>query len=150
MMGMFIGASPGSTAGGIKTTTSFVLFKSIMATIRMQKNVEFRKKTIPLEIVSKSHSIVLTSILIVFVSVLTLSIVEPHFPFHYVLFESISAFSTCGFSMGIAAEFSDLGKNILAVNMLIGRIGTLSIAFALSKRVLDRHHQYPATYFMVG
>ena len=150
MVVMFIGASPGSTGGGIKTTTAFVIFKSVAATIRGKKSIEFQKKTIPFEIVDKAYSIVVMSIIIILLSVFSLAIVEPNFSFITLLFESVSAFSICGLSLGCTPELSEYGKNILIVNMYIGRIGTLSIAFALARRIKQARHQYPNTYFMVG
>jgi potassium uptake TrkH family protein len=150
MILMFIGASPGSTGGGIKTTTAFVIFKSVTATIRGKGSIEFHKKTIPFEIVDKSYSIVVMSLIIIILSVFTLSLVEPDLSFISIFFESVSAFSICGLSLGCTPELSEYGKIILIVNMYIGRIGTLSIAFALARRVKEAHHQYPNTYFMVG
>jgi len=150
MLVMFIGASPGSTGGGIKTSTAFVIFKSVAATIRGKKNIEFQKKTIPFEIVDKAYSIVLMSLLIIFISLFALAFAEPNIPFMTLLFESVSSFSICGLSMGCTPELSDAGKMILVVNMYIGRIGTLSIAFALAHRIKEAQHQYPNTYFMVG
>jgi len=150
MMVMFIGASPGSTGGGIKTSTAFVIVKSVAATIRGKNSIEFQKKTIPFEIVDKAYSIVLMSLLIIFISVFTFSIVEPQLPFLTSLFECVSSFSICGLSMGSTPELSDAGKIILIINMYIGRIGTLSIAFALARRIKQAKHQYPNTYFMVG
>ena len=150
MIVMFIGASPGSTGGGIKTTTAFVIFKSVAATILGKEKIEFQKKTIPFEIVDKSYSIVVMSMLIILLSVFALSLVEPNFSFITLLFESISAFTICGLSMGCTPELSEAGKIILILNMYIGRIGTLSIAFALARRIKEAKHQYPNTYFMVG
>jgi potassium uptake TrkH family protein len=150
MVLMFIGASPGSTGGGIKTTTAFVIFKSVAATIRGKNSIEFQKKTIPFEIVDKAYSIVVMSIIIILLSVFTLALVEPKFSFITLLFESVSAFSICGLSLGCTPELSEYGKIVLIVNMYIGRIGTLSIAFALARRIKQTQHQYPNTYFMVG
>jgi Trk-type K+ transport system membrane component len=150
MIIMFIGASPGSTGGGIKTSTAFVIFKSVAATIRGRKNIEFQKKTIPFEIVDKAHSIVVMSMIIILISLFALSIVEPQLSFMTLLFETVSAFSICGLSMGCTPELSEAGKLILIANMYIGRIGTLSIAFAIARRIKEAQHQYPTTYFMVG
>jgi len=150
MVVMFIGASPGSTGGGIKTSTAFVLFKSVAATIRGKNSIEFQKKTIPFEIVDKAYSIVVMSLIIIFISVFAFSIVEPQFTFLESLFECVSAFSICGLSMGCTPELSVAGKLILIINMYIGRIGTLSIAFALARRIKQAKHQYPNTYIMVG
>lgn len=150
MLIMFIGASPGSTGGGIKTTTFFVLMKSMFATIRGKKYIEFQKKTIPFELVDKAFSIILMSLIIVVVSTFILTIIEPQIKFERVLFDTISAFSTCGLSSGACAAIGLGGKIVLIFNMFIGRIGTLTLAFALSKRVKEAKHQYPDTHFMIG
>jgi potassium uptake TrkH family protein len=150
MLIMFIGASPGSTAGGIKTTTAFVIFKSVIATIRGRKHIEFQKKTIPFELVDKSYSITIMSALIIAISVFALSIFEPNINFLNLLFETVSAFATCGLSTGITFELSEAAKSILVFDMFIGRLGTLTLAFALSKRIKESQHVYPSTYFMVG
>jgi trk system potassium uptake protein len=150
MLVMFIGASPGSTAGGIKTTTAFVLFKSVVATITGRKHIEFQKKTIPFELVDKSYSITIMSILIIFISVFALTIIEPQLNFINLLFESVSAFATCGLSTGITFGLSTAAKTVLVFDMFIGRLGTLTLAFALSKRIKESEHVYPSTYFMVG
>jgi Trk-type K+ transport system membrane component len=127
-----------------------VIFKSVAATIRGKNSIEFHKKTIPFEIVDKAYSIVVMSIIIIILSVFTLSIVEPAFSFITLLFETVSAFSICGLSLGCTPELSEYGKIVLIANMYIGRIGTLSIAFALARRVKQTQHQYPNTFFMVG
>jgi len=150
MLIMFIGASPGSTGGGIKTSTAFVIFKSVAATIRGKNSIEFQKKTIPFEIVDKAYSIVVMSLIIILISVFAFTMVEPQFTFLESLFECVSSFSICGLSMGCTPQLSDAGKLILIMNMYIGRIGTLSIAFALARRIKQAKHQYPNTYFMVG
>lgn len=147
---MFIGSSPGSTGGGIKTTTFFVIIKSIFATIRGKNKIEFNRKTIPFQIVDKSFSIVVMSLVFIFLSSFLLSIFEPKTSFLDILFESVSSFTTSGLSTGCSSVFSDVGKVILAVNMYIGRIGTLTLAYALSKRIKETRHEYPETYFMVG
>lgn len=150
MLVMFIGASPGSTGGGIKTTTFFVIIKSIFATIKGKNKIEFNHKTIPFQIVDKSFSIVVMSLVLIFVSTFTLAIIEPKFTFSDILFESVSSFTTCGLSTGCSAQFSVLGKIVLVFDMYIGRIGTLTFAYALSKRTKETRHEYPETYFMVG
>ncbi len=150
MVIIFIGASPGSTGGGIKTTTFFVLMKSVMATIKGKKHIEFDKKTIPFSMVDKAYSIVVLSIGIIFVSIFILSLVEPETNLINIMFESISAFTTCGLSTNCQTAFSDAGKLVLIVDMYIGRIGTLTIAYALGQRNKESRHTYPETYFMIG
>ena len=150
IMIIFIGASPGSTGGGIKTTTAFVILKSIMATIKGKKRIEFHKKTIPFSLVDKAYSIVVMSLSIIFISTVILAILEPVIPLKNILFEATSAFTTCGLSTGCIDKFSISGKAVLTINMYIGRIGTLTFAYALSKRTKESRHEYPETYFMVG
>ena len=150
MIIIFIGASPGSTGGGIKTTTFFVLMKSVMATIKGKQHIEFDKKTIPFSLVDKAYSIVVLSVGIIFASVFVLTLVEPETNFVNIMFESISAFTTCGLSTNVQAAFSDMGKLVLITDMYIGRIGTLTIAYALGQRNKESRHTYPETYFMIG
>lgn len=150
MLLMFIGASPGSTGGGIKTTTFFVLIKSVIATIKGKKKIEFNKRTIPFEIVDRSYSIIIMSVMIIFISCFALAIFEPAVSFQDIIFESVSAFSTSGLSTGCVVDFGWQGKLILSLDMYTGRIGTLTMAFALSKRIKESPHHYPYTYFMVG
>lgn len=147
---MFIGASPSSTGGGIKVTTAYVIYKSVVATIKGKKRIEFRRRTIPAEIVDKSYSIAIMSLLVVILSLFMLTITEKEILFSDLLFETVSAFSMCGLSTGVTPHLSLIGKIIIAINMYVGRIGTLTIAFALSKRIKESQHQYPNTYFMVG
>jgi potassium uptake TrkH family protein len=150
MIIIFIGASPGSTGGGIKTTTFFVLIKSVMATIKGKQHIEFDKKTIPFSLVDKAYTIVVLSVGIIFTSVFVLALVEPETNLINIMFESISAFTTCGLSTNCQADFSNLGKLVLIVDMYIGRIGTLTMAYALGQRNKESRHTYPETYFMIG
>lgn len=147
---IFIGASPGSTGGGIKTTTAFVIIKSLFATIKGKERIEFNKKTIPFSLVDKSYSIVVMSLVFIFITVVTLGLLEPMVPLKNIIFESTSAFTTCGLSTGCIGDFSVAGKGLLTFNMYLGRIGTLTFAYALSKRTKESRHEYPETYFMVG
>ena len=147
---IFIGASPGSTGGGIKTTTFFVIIKSLFATIRGKSKIEFRKKSVPTQIVDKAYSIVVMSLVFIIISTITLTIIDPQIPLKNTMFEATSAFTTCGISTGCIDQFSNAGKLVLTINMYIGRIGTLTFAYALSKRVKETKHEYPETSFMVG
>ena len=147
---IFIGASPGSTGGGIKTTTAFVILKSIVATIKGKKRIEYHKKTIPFSLVDKAYSIVVMSLGIIFISTVVLAAIEQTVPLKNILFEATSAFTTCGMSTGCIDHFSLAGKAVLTFNMYIGRIGTLTFAYALSKRTKESRHEYPEVYFMVG
>lgn len=147
---MFIGASPGSTGGGIKTTTFSVILRSAISTIKGRKNVEIVKHTISSDTISKAYSIALFSISLIFISTFALSITEPDKDFISLLFEEISAFATVGLSTGITSSLSFTGKCIIILTMYIGRIGTLTLALAITKRIVYSKYRYSEINVLVG
>ncbi len=124
---MFIGASPGSTGGGIKTTTTFTIFKSIYALSTNKPCTAFRRK-IPSESIIKAF--VITALATVLVCIITffISIIEPDLSFIQVLFEVVSGFGTVGLSAGITPGLHDLSKLLLVLTMFFGRLGPLTMA----------------------
>lgn len=147
---MFIGASPGSTGGGIKTTTFSVLLRSAISTIKGKQNVEIVKHTISNSTISKAYSIALFSISLIFISTFFLSVTEPDKNLVDLLFEEISAFGTVGLSTGITSSLSDAGKSIIILSMYIGRIGTLTLALAITKRIVYTKYRYSEINVVVG
>jgi trk system potassium uptake protein len=147
---MFVGASPGSTGGGIKTTTFSVILRSAISTIKGRKNVEIVKHTISSETINKAYSIALFSISLIFISTFVLSITEPDKSFLQLLFEEISAFGTVGLSTGITSSLSFAGKIIIILTMYIGRIGTLTLALAITKRIVYSKYRYSEISVLVG
>lgn len=147
---MFVGAGPGSTGGGIKVTTFAVIIKSAIATIKGEKSVVFFKRTLPFSTIDKAYSIVLFSISMIFISTFFLTITEPGVSLLKLLFEEFSAFGTVGLSTGITASLSVAGKAIIITSMFVGRIGTLTLAMALSTRVISTKFRYAETSVMVG
>jgi trk system potassium uptake protein TrkH len=147
---MFIGASPGSTGGGIKTTTFSVIIRSAISTIKGRKNVEIVKHTISSDTISRAYSIALFSISLIFISTFILSITDPEKSFLSLLFEEISAFATVGLSVGITSSLSLAGKSIIILSMYIGRIGTLTLAMALTKRIVYSKYRYSEINVLVG
>ena len=147
---MFVGASPGSTGGGIKTTTFSVILRSAISTIKGRKNVEIVKHTISSDTISRAYSIALFSISLIFIATFVLSITEPDKSFLSLLFEEISAFGTVGLSTGITASLSLAGKSIIILTMYIGRIGTLTLAIAITKRVVFTKYRYSEINVLVG
>lgn len=123
---MFIGASPGSTGGGIKTSTMFVLINVIKSTATNQHCSAFRRK-IPDKVISKAFMISFLSLLVVCISTLVMCILEPDASFMQLLFECTSAFGTVGLSTGITPDLSVAGKLVIILTMFIGRLGTLTI-----------------------
>lgn len=147
---MFIGASPGSTGGGIKTTTFSVILRTALATIRGKKNVEAYHHTFSFSLIDRAYAIALFSIFLIFTSTLLLSFTEPHVPFLKLIFEEVSAFGTVGLSTGITPFLSDPGKLIITFSMFIGRIGPLTLAVFLSKRIISTKYRYPDVNVMIG
>jgi len=147
---MFVGASPGSTGGGIKTTTFSVILRSAISTIKGRQNVEIVKHTISKSTIDRAYSIALFSISLIFISTFMLTITEPNIDLTKLLFEEVSAFGTVGLSTGITSSLSDAGKSIIILTMYIGRIGTLTLALAITKRIVYSKYRYSEINVLVG
>ena len=146
---MFIGASSGSTGGGIKTSTFAVIFATAFSTIRGKKNVEAFKHTIPQSTQHKAFAIFLFSSSIILIMTFFLSLAQPEMNMMQLVFEEVSAFATVGLSTGITADLNSFGKMILIISMFIGRVGILTLAFALGK-TKSGDYKYPETHFNVA
>lgn len=148
---MFIGASPGSTGGGVKTTTFAILLQSVKATLQGKRNVQFFERTIPSQTVVKSIAIFIVSLITVSLCVLVMMRVEPDKNFLAIFFEVTSAFATAGLSLGITPFLSALGKFTLVVLMFIGRVGPLTLVLAVgSKVILPNKVDYPDGKVLIG
>ncbi len=150
---MFIGAAPGSTGGGIKSSTFYVLLLSSIGIIRGQERIVVRKRTISDDNIKRSYSIFMFAAIYNLVAIFVLTITEldnPNIDILPLVFEQISAFGTAGLSMGITGELSSIGKVIIILSMYIGRVGTLTLALALSSTVQTNKFQYPEAHVMVG
>lgn len=148
---MFIGASPGSTGGGVKTTTFAVLLQSVTTTLKGKRDVEFFERTIPAQTVVKSIAIFIICLIVVSVGVLILVRVEPDKSFLSLLFEVVSAFGTVGLSLGITPFLSIMGKLCLIVMMYLGRVGPLTLVLAVGSRaVLPSKVEYPEGKILIG
>lgn len=151
MLFMFIGGSSGSTAGGVKTSTFALVFLNALGTIRGRKRVELFRQTIPVELLNLALSVFLFSASVVLLGIFALSITDGHLGLARIAFEELSAFCTVGLSTGITADLSTSGKTILMLSMLIGRVGTVTLAFALtSKRKDSQDYRYPNASVQVG
>jgi Trk-type K+ transport system membrane component len=148
---MFIGGSSGSTAGGVKTSTFTLVFLNALATIRGKKRVELFRQTISVELLNLALSAFLFSISVIALGIFALTVTDSQFGLARIAFEEVSAFCTVGLSTGITAQFSDAGKIILMISMLIGRIGTITLAFALTRKRKDsQDYRYPNASVQVG
>ncbi len=147
---MFIGASSGSTGGGIKTSTFTLLILSASATVTGKRNLELRKHAISNEMLNRAFTIFLFASGFVFMGTFILSITDPQFAIINLAFEEVSAFATVGLSTGITAKISVAGKIVLILSMFVGRVGILTLAFSLSKKVVSRNYKYPSAHIIVG
>jgi len=153
---MFIGASPGSTGGGVKTTSAALLFLMIWNRLKGNEDVNVFNRTIPREIVSRSISIIFASAFSIAIITSVLLIAggghpteSRHFFVEY-LFETVSAFGTVGLSMGATSKLSDIQKMALILMMFVGRVGPLTLAFSLSRSIGRKGLTYAEEGVMVG
>ena len=148
---MFIGASPGSTGGGIKTSTFAILLYSVKATLQGRQDVVMFERTLPAQTVVKSIAIFIISLIIVSTGVLILVRVEPDKSFLSLLFEVVSGFGTVGLSLGITPFLSSMGKLCIISMMYLGRVGPLTLVMAVGSRVvLPSHVEYPEGKVLIG
>lgn len=145
---MFIGASPGSMGGGIKTTTFTIIILSVISTIRGRENVEIGNRTIPHSLSYKAFSVFTFAVVINVIFIILLSVTDAQFNIVHLVFEQVSAFATVGLSTGITAGLSDMGKTIIVISMYVGRVGTLTLA--LSTRASTTAYRYPPAHLAVG
>lgn len=124
---MFIGASPASTGGGIKTTTFFALIRSTISVATNKHCTAFKRK-MPNEIIYRAFILTFLSVVLVCIDSFIISILEPQYTFIQILFEVVSAFGTVGLSTGITPDLSVISKLIIIFTMFIGRLGPLTIA----------------------
>lgn len=147
---MFIGGASGSMTGGIKTSTFVVLMLSVISTIKGKKEVEFGRKSISNQLLYQAFSIFLFACGFILFFIFLLTITEKGVGFMQIAFEEVSAFCTVGLSMGLTFDLSYAGKIVIMVSMFMGRVGILTLAFALSSPVLSTAYKYPKTNIMVG
>ena len=131
---MYIGASPGSTGGGVKTTTFGVIVLCVYSTLTNREDIELKRKKITWDIFNKAISIVFISLTYIIFIVFCLSLLETNKGFMELVFETVSAFGTVGLSMNITPELGNISKLLITLTMFVGRVGTLTIAMALSER----------------
>ncbi|MFM1652033.1 TrkH family potassium uptake protein [Brevibacillus sp. B_LB10_24] len=147
---MFIGASPGSTGGGIKTTTFATLLGAVWAQVKGKEDVIFFRQRILPHMIYKSLTVTVSSLSIVIASSMILSITEQNVDFLTILFESTSAFGTVGLSMGLTPHLTDVGRIVITLTMFAGRVGPLTIAFALAQRKQKEYYRFPKGKIMIG
>lgn len=153
---MFIGASSSSTGGGIKTSTLAVVLADVWRTVRGLDHVQLFQRTVGPVLRSRAYSVLLFFLAGNLVGIFTLTVTESHLisergaSFFDLAFEHVSAMGTVGLSTGITSMLSSWGKVVLSIAMFVGRVGTLTVAFAVGGRALQSHFKYPEGHTMVG
>jgi trk system potassium uptake protein TrkH len=151
---MFIGGSPGSTAGGIKTVTLAVVIMTVFAALRKRSEVEMFRRSIRVVVVGRAITVTLLFIAVLFASTLALSVTENSNPKNLtmldIMFESASALGTVGLTTGITPSLTDASKLIIIAVMLIGRLGPLTLLAAVTFNLKPVRYNYPEEAVIVG
>jgi potassium uptake TrkH family protein len=147
---MWVGASPASTGGGIKTSTFAIAVLNIYHALTGREKIQVAFREIETKSVNKAFAIISISFLIIGFSILTLSILEPDMNFLALSFEVFSAYSTVGLSLGITASLSVGSKLILIVVMFVGRVGVFSILSGLLAHKHPPAYQYPEDSILIN
>jgi len=152
MVLMFIGGSPGSTAGGIKTVTLAVIFMVAWATFRKRSEVDVFKRSVSVAVAGRAITVVLLFISVFLFVSLALSVTERHsgFAMEDIMFETMSALGTVGLSCGITAKLTSVGKGLIILTMLIGRLGPLTLLAAMTFNLKPVGYSYPEEPIIVG
>ena len=146
---MWVGASPNSTGGGIKTTTVAVSFLQIFAFIRGKDKLEIFNRTIALGSIRRASITIVLSLFVIFAAIFVLVIVEP-FPFLDICFEVVSAYGTVGLTRGITPQLSSISKLCICFVMFAGRVGILTILIAMIPKKVTHRYDFPSEYVLVG
>jgi trk system potassium uptake protein TrkH len=147
---MTIGASPGSTGGGMKTTTFAIIVQSIRSTLLGKSTLEFFKRSIDSSLVLKSTALGIIFLMSISLATGAMLVFESDKEFLAVLFEVVSAISTTGLSMGITPYLSNAGKILIIIMMYVGRVGPLTLVLGLSNATSGQGISYPKEKVIIG
>ncbi len=147
---MTIGGSPASSAGGLKTVTFAILLATIFAALRHRPNVEVFRRTIDASLIRRALSISIIYIGLVWLIALALVLTHPQMSYLSLLFEASSACGTVGLSVGITPQLNLFGKLIVIIGMFAGRLGPLTMLFAMAKSPKKVRYEYPSEDLITG
>jgi len=146
---MFIGASPGSTGGGVKTTTFFIVNYSIIKVLRGETSIQIFGRHLSHKVLLRAMALVVVYSLIIIIASILLMLIYP-FKFFDILFEVISAVGTVGLSLGLTAKFGVYGKTILIICMFLGRVGPATLAMITLRKQREIKIKYPEDRVVLG
>ena len=147
---MFVGASPGSTGGGVKTSTVGVILAFLRSKIMARESTGLFRRTIPADDVTKAFTVVSLAMSLIFAMTFTLLLDQPGLGLKEVLFEVCSAFGTVGLSLGITPELTSVNKAALILTMYVGRVGPVTLLYALSRYKAVGRFEYAEESVMIG
>ena len=147
---MWIGASPASTGGGIKTSTFAIATLNFFSLAKGKNRIEIYRREIADLSIRRSFAIISLSFLVIGMSVMLIVAFEPEQTLLKIAFESFSAYSTAGLSMGLTSNLSDYSKLVLIATMFIGRVSMLTILIALMRRVRHLNYRYPTEEILIN
>ena len=147
---MFIGGSPGSTAGGIKTTTIGILIVTIICVIQGREDSEVFKRRFSKDLVYKAFTSIFIGISLVIVVTMLLSYTEKGASFISLFYETVSAFGTAGLTLGLTSELSSIGKVLIMFMMYLGRVGPLTVVLSITRKKINSGIKYPEGKILIG
>jgi Trk-type K+ transport system membrane component len=140
---MWIGASPQSTGGGIKTSTLAIATLNIVSLAKGKSRIEIFRREIADISVRRAFAIISLSLIVIGLAIMVITAFEPSLSLLEIAFECFSAYSTVGLSLGITAELSSVSKLVIIVVMFVGRISMLSLVIAVFNKVKHKNYSYP-------
>ncbi|WP_024614982.1 TrkH family potassium uptake protein [Clostridium sp. Ade.TY] len=147
---MFIGGSPGSTAGGLKTATFGIIILTVISVIRGREDTQVFGRRFSKGLVYKAFALLIIGMSLVIGVTLLLSITDPNESFINILYEATSAFGTVGLTTGVTQRLSTAGKIIIMITMYCGRVGPMTVALALIRNKKKQTHKYPEGKILIG
>lgn len=150
MVMMFIGGSPGSTAGGVKTTSMVVLLFYAVAMVLGREDINLFGRRLTDEVVKKANAVVIINATLTIMATVTIMTLQPLLNFEDVLFEVLSAIGTAGMSVGITRDLNIISRVIIMVLMYCGRLGSLSFALIFAQKRISASVRQPQEKIIVG
>ena len=147
---MFIGGSPGSTAGGIKTTTIGILIVTIVCVIKGREDAEVFKRRFSKDLVYKAFTLIFIGVSLVIVVTMLLSYTEKGASFISLFYETVSAFGTAGLTLGLTSELSSIGKVLIIFMMYLCRVGPLTVVLSITRKKINSGIKYPEGKILIG
>ena len=147
---MFIGGSPASTAGGLKTTTFAMILISVISLIKEREHIEAFGRRISYNVLNKALVILVIGFFLVFTGTMIISLTNPQFDFLTILYEVTSAYGTVGLTLGITTKLNAVAKIVLMIIMFSGRVGSLTVLYTFITDLGQKKYIYPKEDIAVG